>query len=107
MRGEKAAARLEREASVAKLTPVEILSKRKPVYTDEARERRVEGEVTLRVRFSADGGIEVLEVLRGLGYGLDEAAAQAVSAVEFRPARQDGVPVDSVLSVAVAFRLAY
>ena len=107
VRGERAEVRPEPARSEPNLTPVEILSKPKPVYTAEARERRIEGEVTLRVRFRADGRIEVLEVVRGLGHGLDEAAVRAVEAVQFRPAQRGGVPADSVLSVAVAFRLAY
>ena len=107
VRGEKAEARLERPKAEPDVMPVEVVSKPKPAYTAEARERRIEGEVALRVRFGADGRAEVLKVLRGLGYGLDEAAAHAVEAMQFRPALRAGTPVDSVLSVAVAFRLAY
>jgi TonB family protein len=105
--GEKAEARLEPVQAEPDLTRVEVLSKPKPVYTAEARQSRIEGEVKLEVRFGAGGRIEVLRVLRGLGHGLDEAAARAVEAMRFRPALRGGVPVDSVASVSVAFRLAY
>jgi len=59
------------------IQPVEILEKPKPVYTAEARARKIEGNVVLDVIFSANGSVDVLQVLRGLGYGLDQAAIAA------------------------------
>ena len=53
---------------------VEITYKPNPVYTDEARAMRLEGEVLLEVQFSANGQLHVNRVVRGLGHGLDEAA---------------------------------
>ena len=55
--------------------PVEILFKPTPAYTDEARALKLEGDVILEVEFSASQGILVLRVVRGLGHGLNEAAA--------------------------------
>ena len=63
-------------------TPVEILFKPKPQYTDEARKLKLEGEVLLHVLFTAGGEVRVLEVVKGLGKGLDESAtsdAQQIS----------------------------
>ncbi len=87
-------------------TPVEILSKPNPIYTDEARQLRIEGEVLLKVLFSASGHVEVLQTVRGLGHGLDEAAARAAEHIRFRPAQQDGQPVDSAAILHVVFQLA-
>jgi TonB family protein len=86
-------------------TPVEIISKPKPVYTPEARERRVEGEVQLDVLFHASGQIQVLRVIRGLGLGLDEAATTAASQIRFRPGTRDGSPVDMRGVVHIVFQL--
>jgi TonB family protein len=86
-------------------TPVEILSKPKPVYTAEARERHVEGEVQLDVFFRASGQVEVLRVIHGLGLGLDEAAATAASHIRFRPGTRDGSPVDLRGIVHIVFQL--
>jgi len=61
-------------ASGAALTPVEILSKPKPAYTEEARAKKIEGEVLLEMQFSASGEARVVRVVRGLGHGLDETA---------------------------------
>ena len=86
-------------------TPVEITFKPKPAYTSEARDKRVEGEVLLEVLFRADGRIDVLRVLRGLGCGLDESARTAASRIRFRPATRAGVPVDSKGAVHIVFEL--
>jgi protein TonB len=92
--------------AVAKLTSVEILSKPTPVYTQEARTKKIEGEVLLEVVFEATGKIRVLRVIRGLGYGLDDAAAQAAQQIRFKPAQQDGQPSDSTAVVHIIFQLA-
>jgi len=88
-------------------TPVEILSKPKPEYTEEARKLKLEGEVLLRVLFTAGGEPRVLEVTRGLGHGLDETAIRAAQQIKFKPALRDGQPVDSTATVHILFQLAY
>jgi TonB family protein len=87
-------------------TPVEILYKPTPVYTDEARKLNLEGEVLLEVMFRADGQLTVNRVLRGLGHGLDDAAVNAAGKIKFKPAQRNGTPVDSTAVVHVLFRLA-
>jgi TonB family protein len=88
-------------------TPVEITFKPRPDYTEEARQRKVEGEVLLRVSFGANGELRVLESLRGLGYGLDENARKAAQQIRFKPAMRGGQPVDSVATVHIVFQMAY
>lgn len=85
--------------------PVSIQSKPNPVYTAEARKHNVEGEVLINVVFTADGKVKILNVVRGLGYGLDEAAARAVKGLKFSPATKDGRPVDSNATLHVMFQL--
>lgn len=87
--------------------PVEILSNLKPVYTEEARGRHIEGEVWLQVLFSASSQVHVLRTVRGLGYGLDENAIAAAESIHFRPAERAGVPADSTAIVHIVFQLAY
>lgn len=87
-------------------TPVEIQFKPKPVYTQEARKLRVEGEVLLEVMFEASGNIQVQRVVRGLGHGLDEAAQRAAQQVRFTPAKRDGRAYDSMAMVHIVFQLA-
>ena len=95
-----------REAEIARL-PVEIVFKPRPDYTEEARRLRVQGDVVLRVLFAASGKIQVLDVVQGLGYGLDENARRAAEQIRFKPASNDGKPVDSTANVRIAFQLAY
>jgi len=85
--------------------PVEIVFKPTPEYTDDARSARIEGTVTLDLEFTAAGDVRVLRVVRGLGHGLDEAAARAALRIRFKPAQSDGRAVDSRATVQITFRL--
>ncbi|HTB91893.1 MAG TPA: energy transducer TonB [Candidatus Sulfotelmatobacter sp.] len=58
-----------------------------PPYTDEARKAKLQGSVTLRVLIGADGHAARIQLVKGLGMGLDEQAMQAVRAWHFAPAR--------------------
>ena len=85
---------------------MEILSKPKPVYTEEARRLHIEGEVVLEVLFRASAQVCVLRVLRGLGHGLDESAARAATGIRFHPASKNGRPIDSAATVKIEFQIA-
>jgi protein TonB len=75
-------------------TPV-LISKPDPVYTAEARALHISGAVTVRIRVTASGGVEVLGVTSGLGHGLDESAIQAAKLTRWRPALDaSGQPID-------------
>lgn len=88
--------------------PVEVLYKPTPTYTEVARSKKIQGEVLLRVLFSASGQVKVLSLVRGLGYGLDEAAEEAAHQIKFKPAEdQDGNAIDSTAVVHIVFELAY
>jgi TonB family protein len=87
--------------------PVEITYKPQPVYTEDARNLKLEGEVLLEVSFGANGTLHVNRVVRGLGHGLDEAAIAAANKMRFKPALRMGQPVDSTAVVHVLFQLAY
>jgi TonB family protein len=86
-------------------TPIEVLFKPAADYTDEARSLRIEGEVVLEAAFGPSGEAAVVRVVQGLGHGLDETAARAVSGIRFRPATRDGVPVSVRTLVRIQFRL--
>jgi TonB family protein len=77
------------------------------VYTAEARQLKIEGEVLLDVTFGADGRLHVRRVDRGLGHGLDEAAIRAAEQIRFRPAQRDGQPLDTIAVLHIVFELAY
>jgi TonB family protein len=92
--------------AVAKTIPAEITFKPRPVYTDEGRRMKVEGEVLLEVVFTANGQVHVQRVVQGLGHGLDEAAVQAAQKIQFKPALKDGQPSDFQAVLHIVFQLA-
>ncbi len=94
------------DQSIAKIIPAEILSKPLPIYTEEARAKKIEGEVLLEVVFEATGKLHVVKVVRGLGHGLDDAAVRAAEQIRFKPALRDGQPSDSTAVLHIIFQLA-
>jgi len=87
-------------------TPIEILAKPKPNYTEEGRKLKIEGEVRLEVQFAATGEVHVIRILEGLGHGLDEQAVRAAQQIKFKPAQCQGKPVDSSATLHIIFQLA-
>jgi protein TonB len=77
-----------------------------PVYTDEARQVKMQGTVTLRVLVGADGKAAEIRVVRGVGYGLEERAVQTVRGWKFRPARDASQrALAAWVTIEVVFRL--
>jgi TonB family protein len=93
-------------ALTVKTLPVEITFKPRPVYTDEGRQLKIEGEVLLDVVFTANGQIRIVKVMRGLGHGLDESAVHAAEKIQFKPAQKDGQPADFEAVLHIEFQLA-
>ncbi len=91
---------------VAKTIPAEITFKPRPVYTEEGRRLKVEGEVLLEVVFTATGQIHIQRVVQGLGHGLDESAIRAAEKIQFKPALKDGQPSDFQAVLHIVFQLA-
>jgi TonB family protein len=87
------------------IEPPSIRREVKPDYTEEARRRNLRGDVLMEIVVKRDGSVGDVHVLRGLGYGLDERAVEAVKQWSFNPATRKGVPVDVLVEVAMEFRL--
>jgi TonB family protein len=92
--------------SAPAFTPPVVISEPKARYTAEAQEARIQGEVTLQVRFLASGQVEVIRVVNGLGHGLDEEAKHVAENIRFKPAERNGQPVDHTTLIHVTFQLA-
>ena len=91
---------------LSKTVPAEITFKPRPVYTEEGRRLKIEGEVLLEVVFSATGQIHIQRVVQGLGHGLDESAIRAAEKIQFKPALKDGQPSDFPAVLHIVFQLA-
>ena len=77
-----------------------------PQYTDEAREAKLQGKVTLQVLVGTDGRASQIRIVQGIGLGLDERAAQAIRGWKFVPARDAGRhAVPAWVTVEAVFRL--
>jgi len=87
-------------------TDLEVLSKPSVEYTPEARQLKVQGDVILRVTFTAVGRVVVQSVVHGLGHGLDEEARRVAQQIRFRPATRNGQPVDLTTNITISFQLA-
>lgn len=101
------ARRSDPKVPVPPMTPVRILEKPRPAYTDQARRLRIEGNVLLEVLFTAGGEVNVLGVVRGLDAGLDRNAVEAARKIRFEPARRDGQAMPTRALVTIQFQLAY
>jgi len=94
-----------RRSGGAVTSTVQILSKPTPTYSAEARDLRTQGDVVLEVVFRADGFVDVVRVVSGLGHGLDEAAITAAKRIRFEPAKSDEQAVDFPARLRIEFRL--
>jgi TonB family protein len=93
-------------AAVPKSTNLEVISKPPVQYTSEARALRVQGDVVLRVTFTAAGQVLVEGVVHGLGHGLDEEARRVAQQIRFHPATRNGQAVDMTTNITITFQLA-
>lgn len=87
-------------------TNLEVLSKPPVQYTAEAKQLKVQGDVILRVTFTAAGHVVVDGVVHGLGHGLDEEARRVAEQIRFRPATKNGQAVDLTTNITITFQLA-
>jgi TonB family protein len=82
-----------------------LIKEVRPLYTDEARRRGIQGDVVLEVVVTRSGSVDRVSVVRGLGAGLDQNAIAAVKQWKFDPARRQGAAVDVVVEIAVEFTM--
>ncbi len=92
--------------AVPKATTLEVISKPPVQYTSEARALRVQGDVVLRVTFTAAGQVLVQGVIHSLGHGLDEEARRVAEQIRFHPATKNGQAVDLTTNITITFQLA-
>ncbi len=77
-----------------------------PNYTDEARQKKLQGIVAMQVLVTAEGRAGDVRLSKGLGLGLDERAEQAVRTWRFQPSRDAlGRAVPGWVTVEVTFHL--
>jgi TonB family protein len=80
-----------------------VLTRAAPRIPDLAIKLRAAGEVLLSLVVQADRTIRDIQVVRSVGYGMDEEAIQTVRKWRFAPGTKDGAPVDVRIRAAVSF----
>lgn len=83
----------------------QLLHSVQPEFTNEARQAKLEGVVSIELIVDAYGNPENIQVIRHLGMGLDRKAIEAVQQYKFKPAMYQGRPVPVRLKVDVEFHL--
>ena len=74
-------------------------------YPEEAKKNEIEGSVLLNVSVDANGMVTSVSIIRGPGYGLNEAAREAMKRFKFRPATKGGEAVATSLVYTYTFLL--
>jgi TonB family protein len=78
----------------------------KPVYTDDAKERRVQGSVELEAVITSDGTVRHdVRVVKSLDPDLDAQAVTAAKQWQFKPGTKHGKPVDVLVNIEMTFTL--
>jgi TonB family protein len=91
--------------TVPGITLPKLVSYTRPLYTDEALQRRIEGVVTVLAAFDVAGNFKPLRVVKGLGFGLDENAIAALTKWRFSPANRYGERISVVTPIDLVFTL--
>ncbi len=83
---------------------IEAIQK-KIVYPEIARRAGVEGRVLIKAFVDEAGNVSKTELIKGIGAGCDEAAAEAVRKTKFKPGKQRGKSVKVQVAIPVMFKL--
>lgn len=82
-----------------------VLNRVEPQYSAEALKARVQGIVILEALIDENGRVNEINVLKGLPFGLNEAAMEAVRQWKFEPALHNGIPAKVLFNVTINFKL--
>jgi TonB family protein len=81
------------------------LKQPRPTYPEIAKSYRQSGSVTLHAIITGEGKIAELAIVQPAGFGLDEAAIEAVKQWEYSPYVLQGEPVSVETQITVNFTL--
>lgn len=87
-------------------SPVTCLYCPEPGYTEEARKAKLEGKMLVRVLVGEDGRAQRIQILQGLGMGLDERTEETIRSWRFAPGRDAAKrPVPTWVTIESRFQL--
>ena len=62
-------------------------------YSEEAKKKYLEGEVTLSFDVKNDSTVANISVISGVGYGVDEEVKRLIQQLKFAPGIQNGMAI--------------
>lgn len=75
-------------------------------YPEVAKRAGIEGRILAQFIVSKTGKISDITIIKGIGGGCDEEAIRVLSSMpNWKPGRQNGLPVNVKMSVPISFRL--
>ncbi|MFH1196255.1 MAG: energy transducer TonB [bacterium] len=74
-------------------------------YPKVAQEAKLQGKVFVLVFVNANGGVDDVKVVKGLGGGCDEEVVEAVKSTKFVPGKNKGQPIKVKLALSFEFKL--
>ncbi len=83
----------------------EVIVKVDPEFSEEARKAKFMGVVTVELIIDIHGMPQNVQLVRGVGMGLDEKAIEAVKQYKFKPAMENGKPVPVKMDIEVNFQI--
>ncbi len=87
------------------ITPPRKISGSPPRYPERARQRRLEGRVSVQFIVTEDGLPTKFEIIESAGELLDETVLKALADWKFEPATKDSVPVKVRWVIRQSFRI--
>jgi protein TonB len=87
------------------VTPPRVIYQIDPVFSEEARRAKFQGNCVLGLIVDASGRPTAIRVLSSLGMGLDEKAIESVQNWKFDPGKKNGHDVAMEIAVEVDFHL--
>ena len=85
--------------------PPALVKSEVPEYPEEAKRKKIEGTVVVRIIIDEKGFVERAEILKSPDRILDEPTLKAVNKFQFKPATFKGKPVKSVLAIPIKYSL--
>lgn len=84
---------------------LKIIKKVAPTYPQEAKKKKIQGEVALDVTVDEQGKVVRTKIIKSVDPSLGEAATKAIKQWEYAPLILDGQPKAFIVTVHVNFAL--
>jgi protein TonB len=77
---------------------------KKIIYPSEARKNEISGTVKVQAFIDEYGEVMEAQVVKGIGYGCDEIARNAIYYAKFKPGLQKGKTVRTMIIIPIEFK---